>query len=46
MISDVLCNNAADDNRHDWETISSEDWDYYHKSQESIFCIGILFKAK
>lgn len=38
---DVLCNNAADDNRHDWETISSEDWDYYLninlKSQ--FFCI-------
>ena len=38
---DVLCNNAADDNRHNWETISSSDWDYYQninlKSQ--FFCI-------
>tara|TARA_B100000886_G_scaffold321824_1_gene264356 strand:+ start:652 stop:1425 length:774 start_codon:yes stop_codon:yes gene_type:complete len=38
---DVLCNNAADDQRHDWENISSSEWDYYQninlKSQ--FFCI-------
>ena len=38
---DVLCNNAADDERHNWETISSKDWDYCQninlKSQ--FFCI-------
>ena len=37
----VLCNNAADDQRHDWKKISSEEWDYYQninlKSQ--FFCI-------
>ncbi len=38
---DVLCNNAADDERHDWEKISSSEWDYFQninlKSQ--FFCI-------
>ncbi len=43
---DVLCNNAADDERHNWETISSLDWDYYQninlKSQ--FFCIREFVK--
>lgn len=43
---DALCNNAADDERHDWETISSQEWDYYQninlKSQ--FFCIREFVK--
>jgi len=43
---DVLCNNAADDERHNWETVSSLDWDYYQginlKSQ--FFCIKEFVK--
>lgn len=38
---DILCNNAADDERHDWRKVSSSEWDYYQninlKSQ--FFCI-------
>ncbi len=38
---DTLCNNAADDERHNWQNISSSEWDYYQninlKSQ--FFCI-------
>ncbi len=38
---DVLCNNAADDNRHDWQKISSLDWDYFQNinSKSQFFCI-------
>ena len=43
---DVLCNNAADDERHDWQKISSQEWDYYQninlKSQ--FFCIREFVK--
>ena len=42
----VLCNNAADDDRHNWEELSSERWDYYQninlKSQ--FFCIKEFVK--
>ena len=43
---DVLCNNAADDERHDWQKITSQEWDYYQninlKSQ--FFCIREFVK--
>mgnify|MGYP001336140211 CR=1 FL=1 len=43
---DVLCNNAADDQRHDWESLSSQDWDYYHNinSKSQYFCIKEFVK--
>ena len=43
---DVLCNNAADDQRHDWETLSSLDWDYYQNinSKSQFFCIKEFVK--
>ena len=30
---DVLCNNAADDDRHNWDQLSSDRWDYYQNMQ-------------
>lgn len=43
---DVLCNNAADDERHDWQKITPQEWDYYQninlKSQ--FFCIREFVK--
>ena len=43
---DVLCNNAADDERHDWNTISSLDWDYYQNInlKSYFFCIREFVK--
>tara|TARA_S200000501_G_scaffold85130_1_gene77755 strand:+ start:325 stop:1098 length:774 start_codon:yes stop_codon:yes gene_type:complete len=42
----VLCNNAADDERHNWEKITSKEWDYCQninlKSQ--FFCIREFVK--
>ena len=36
----VLCNNAADDERHDWEKITSQDWDFYQNRnlKHHFFC--------
>ena len=43
---DVLCNNAADDERHDWERIDCFDWDYYQNInlRSYFFCIREFVK--
>ncbi len=36
----VLCNNAGDDQRHNWEKITSEEWDFYQgrNLKHQFFC--------
>ncbi len=36
----VLCNNAGDDNRHNWEEVTSEEWDFYQgrNLKHQFFC--------